>query len=746
LSVNPEQQKTGLEVSLGLLSGDEVRGQLIRFSPLMRTLHLQVSSDRMEHFDVPEVAYVGFNRPEGVRPSLPALEGMEVMIVHTLIGKQFHVQMVETRTHKEGFYAFIDSEDSPFERLFFYNHGVRIFEQSKTIGQMLIDDKVASPREVQEALGEQQALKKQPLGGVLVAQQKVEAADIENALAQQRKKPKKIGDILIEAGLITDDDLHKALAEQSQNRELKVGQILIKMGVMTEVELISALAKKFHMPFVDLDEYTINPLVVEEIESDILLRFQVLPIASDEHTLTLAASDPLDIEGFDIIRFQTKKRISEVLAAPSQIEQLLEREVTATSGGDEDWLWIERVGGEKEEALENEVVEVKAAEAPPIVRLTNKILINGICKGASDIHVLPQAHKVLVLYRINGDLQQEMELEKWVQRRMISRIKLLSGMNITDHRVTQDGHMMVRHEGGVVEFRVSCIPNAFGESIVMRILNKEMAVDLETLGLSKKDRHSLALLARKPFGLILATGPTGSGKSTTLFALLQGMIHLPLHIITIEDPVESEIKGTNQIQVNTKVGLTFASILRNVLRHDPDVIMVGEMRDQETASIGIEAALTGHLMLSTLHTNSAVDTIIRLQDLGIPNYLLAPALRGIISQNLLKRLCEQCRIPLDDEEDEVYQLLEDMGLGRPKTLYQPGHCDSCNQSGFSGRVMAYEFLEVTEVVRQAIHDGKIGHELQVVAEQGGMISKARYALDLAERGVICRDDLLRLLI
>jgi type II secretory ATPase GspE/PulE/Tfp pilus assembly ATPase PilB-like protein len=746
LSEHPEQQKNGLEVSLGLLSGDEEHGRLIRFSPLMRTLHLQVGPDRVEHFDVPEVAYIGFHRAEGTLPSLPALEGMEVMIVHTVTGKQFRVQMVESKTHKEGFYAFIESEDSQFDHLFFYNHGVRIFEQPKAIGQVLIDEKAASPREVRKALSEQQTLKKQPLGGVLVAQQKVESADIEEALARQRRKPKKIGDILIEAGLIKDDDLQKALVEQSKNRELKVGQVLIEMGVVTEEELISALAKKFHMPFVDLNDYTINPMVVEEIDSDILLRFQVLPIASDEHTLTLAASDPLDIEGFDTIRFQTKKRISEVLASPSQIGKLLKRELAAGSGGEEDWLWIERVGGEKEEALENEVVEVKAAEAPPIVRLTNKILINGICKGASDIHVLPQAHKVLVLYRINGDLQQELELEKWVQRRMISRIKLLSGMNITDHRVTQDGHMMVRYEGGVMEFRVSCIPNAFGESIVMRILNKEMAVDLETLGLSEKDHHSLALLARKPFGLILATGPTGSGKSTTLFALLQGMIHLPLHIITIEDPVESEIKGTNQIQVNTKVGLTFASVLRNVLRHDPDVIMVGEMRDQETASIGIEAALTGHLMLSTLHTNSAVDTIIRLQDLGIPNYLLAPALRGIISQSLLKRLCEQCRQPLDDEDDEVYQLLEDMGLERPKTLYQPGQCDSCNQSGFSGRVMAYEFLEVTEPVRQAIHDGKIGHELQEVAEKDGMISKARHALSLAESGVICRDDLVKLLI
>ncbi|MFC1626197.1 GspE/PulE family protein [Pseudomonadota bacterium] len=746
MSGNPKQQKNGLDVTLSLLNGDKEQGQLIRFSPPMRRLHLQLESDRMEHYEITEVAYIGFCRPKGSWPSLPELEGMEAKVVHTVTGEKFLVNVVETKSHEDGFYAFTDIEDSNFERIFFYNHGVRILEHPQPIGQLLIDEKVASADEVQTALETQRGLQKQPLGDFLVESQKVEAVDIEKALEMQRKKPKKIGDILIEAGLIEEEDLKQALIEQSKNRSLKIGQILINMGFVTEEELISSLAKKFSMPFIDLDEYTINPLVVAEIDSDILLRFQVLPISSDEHTLTLAASDPMDIEGFDTIRFQTKKRIVEVLATPSQIRLLLEREVAAEAGEGDDWLWIERVGEEKEEGADNEVVEVKAAEAPPIVRLVNKILINGINKGASDIHVLPQAKKVLLLYRVNGDLKQEMELEKWVQRRMISRIKILAGMNIAEHRMTQDGRMLVRHGNGVSEFRVSCIPNAYGESIVMRILSKEMAADIETLGVSEKDRQSLGMMVRKPFGLILATGPTGSGKSTTLFALLQSIVHMPVHIITIEDPVESDIKGCNQIQVNTKVGLTFASVLRNVLRHDPDVIMVGEMRDHETASIGVEAALTGHLMLSTLHTNSAVDTIIRLLDLGIPSYLLAPALRGIISQNLLKQLCEECRQPLDNEQDEVYGLLDGMGLERPKMLYKAGKCDSCNQTGFSGRVMAYEFLEITNAVRQAIHDGKIGDELQEIAKQEGMISKAEHALSLAKEGVVCRDDLVRMLI
>jgi len=745
LSAKPEQNQCEFEVSVGLLDGTEEHGHLIRFSPMMRRLALELDLGRMVYFDVPEIAYIAFHRPKGEAPSLPELENLKEKIIHTVTGNHFHVQTIKSMADSEGFFAFSDNKDLPFERFFFYNHGVRSQELPEPFGQILIAEKGVSETEVEEALEQQKRLHEQHVGEILVGQKKVKPGDVESALAKQGKKPKRIGEILIEAGLIQEDDLQHALVEQSKNRSLKIGQVMIKMGLVTEDELLSALAKKFNLPFVDLDGYIVNPEAIEEIDIDLLLRYQVVPIASDDQTLTLASSDPIDFEAFDTIRFQTTKHLAEVLAAPSQIMKIIDQKASAQSG-ENDTLWIERVAGEKVEEITDEAVEVKAAEAQPIVRLVNKVLINAMQKGASDIHILPQAKALLLLFRINGDLRLEMELEKWVQRRMISRIKLLSGMNIADHRVTQDGRMMIRYEDSVVEFRVSCIPNAYGESIVMRILGKEMAADLESLGVTEKDRKSLASMVRKPFGLILATGPTGSGKSTTLFALMQSIIDLPLHIITIEDPVESEIKGANQIQVNAKVGLTFASVLRNVLRHDPDVIMVGEMRDEETASIGIEAALTGHLMLSTLHTNSAVDTIIRLQDLGIPDYLLAPALRGIISQNLLKRLCKQCRQPLVPEQDEVYTLLQDMGLERPKTLYQAGQCEKCNQTGFSGRVMAYEFLEVTENVRQAIHDGKIGHELQKVAEAEGMIPKAQHALGLAESGVISRDDLVKLLI
>ncbi|HXH72133.1 MAG TPA: ATPase, T2SS/T4P/T4SS family [Mariprofundaceae bacterium] len=742
---NPQEQKSELKVSLRLLSGVEHDGRLIKFSPQMQRLPLLVDNG-VKYFDAPEIAYIGFFPPEEGKASPSKPDKLQEMIVHTLVGQQFRVQMAEKRQYENGFFAFAVSKDARFDHFFFYDHGLRSVEHPKPIGQSLIEAKVISPREVQLALEKQRSIHEKHLGDILVEQHKVDQADVDRALEKQRTEPKRIGAILIESGLINEDDLQQALAEQSRNQALKIGGVLVKMGLVTEVELISALADKFHLPFVDLDNYVINPAAFEQIDVELLEHFQVLPINTDEHTLTLASSNPLDFEAFDAIRFQTKKRIVEVLATPTQIQKAVRQMAAVGTDEESDGIWVEQIPGEEEESAYNEALELKAAEASPIVRLVNKILMTGIRKGASDIHLLPQSEHLLLLYRVNGDLRQEMELEKWVQRRVISRIKVLSGMNITDHRVTQDGRMMVRHEGGIVEFRVSCIPNAYGESIVMRVLGKEMASDLEMLGLSERDRQRLAMIVRKPHGMVLATGPTGSGKSTTLFALVQSIIDLPLHILTIEDPVESIISKANQIQVNAKVGLTFASILRNVLRHDPDVIMVGEMRDQETAEIGIQAALTGHLILSTLHTNSAVDTIIRLQDLNIPTYLLAPALRGIISQSLLKRLCEQCRQLLEDEHDAIYGMLEGMGLPQPKALYKAGKCDSCNQTGFAGRVMAYEFLEVNDVVRQAIHAGKIGSELQAVAESEGMVSKARHALGLAERGIISRDDLIRVLV
>ena len=731
-------------VTITMVDGREEEGIVIRFSPQMPRLVLARDEIGLHYINTSEVAFIGFHWENEGESEAATLSRLTPVLVHTVAHRTFNVMMLESQQRRSGFFAFNLDRFLPFERIYFYSQGVRMFERSKPIGEVLVEQKMATPDQIELGLKEQHERQKRPLGAILIEQKRVEPVEVEKALAVQGKKRKQLGTILLEAGLITEEDLHRALAEQSKNRDLKLGQVMIKLGIITEAELTSALSNKFNLPHIDLDDYPIDEKAIGEIDEQLLLRHQMLPVRCDETSITIACADPLDMQAFDAIRFRSKKRLNEVLATPTQIRKHLERQLGAQSSEEGDWLWIENIAGDEGE-IESEVVEVKAAGAPPIVRLVNKIIINALIKGASDIHILPQAKKLLLLYRINGDLIEEQQLEKWVQRRVISRIKLLCGMNIADHRVTQDGRMMVMHEKSKVEFRVSCIPNAFGESLVMRVLSKDLAVSLHALGLSEQDLNHLQRMSHRPYGLILSTGPTGSGKSTTLFSLLRTIQSRPVHIITIEDPIESEIPGVNQIQVNNKVGLTFAKVLRNVLRHDPDVIMVGEMRDQETAMIGVEAALTGHLMLSTLHTNSAVDTVVRLHDLGIPNYLLAPALLGVISQNLLKRLCPNCREAIA-HDDEIFDLIRDAGGEVPPTIYRPKGCGNCRDSGFIGRVMVYELLVVTDKVRQAIHEEKIGRELQQIAIEESMQTKSQHALRLAAEGVLCRDDLMKMLV
>lgn len=560
--------------------------------------------------------------------------------------------------------------------------------------------------------------------------------------APPRPRDLPLGHALIEANLITAEILHHALDEQKK-RSRRLGQILLDEEIITEDELLSVLAKKFRLSQIDLDHFELDHAAALLLGREYIQHHKVLPIETDRNTLKLAISTPLGLDEYNDICFRTGKKVREILVTDSQLLTHIEMFLSDTAISDEmnyDFVHHDIPPEEPVTELENTL----SAENTPVVRLVSRLIRNGLKRHASDIHILPQAKKVSVSYRLNGQLLSQVALEKGIHKQVAARIKILSGMDIAEQRLPQDGRMMLREENHTYEFRVSSIPNAFGESIVLRVLNKEVAVDLASIGLRDEDLHNLTAMAHKLFGLILVTGPTGSGKSTTLFSVLNSIAHLPAHILTIEDPIESEIAGANQIQVNHKIGMSFARILRNALRHDPDIIMIGEMRDEETAKIGIEAALTGHLIYSTLHTNSAVDAIIRLNDLGIPNYLIAPALRGVISQNLLKTLCPQCRQPVSDD-DEVFAIIQDQGLARPEILYKATGCEHCSQTGFIGRVMLYEFLAVNDAMRHAIHDGKSSHLLKKIAVAAGMRPKSEYALQLAADGVIDHNDFISVL-
>jgi len=790
------------DVSINLMSGETIEGHLLGFSPIMSKLHYFEKNKADDESSarklaIEDIVYVGLHRSPGMPPEHQGkLEHMDELKIITVNQDSFAILASPSMSNTPGFYAIGKDGNLPYERIFFYHHGIRYQEKPERLGDLLIDQEILDQEDIQQAL-DIQAKSMPHLGDVLKEQGKVADADIEHALSIQNRQRMKMGDLLIDQELVSIEDVHDALQEQSQSENLpighilkekgkikdsdidtalemqqrrkmrlgeilieakliteddiqfalteqkmrgqRIGEILLSSQVITEDQLLTALARKFRLPTVDLDEYEINPISGKEIGRDIIEKYGILPIDSDKHSITIALADPMGLEAYDGICFKTGKKVHEVMTKASQLKKHIEQFLNEDQADEElSCEFLQQDGEDQDEPL-NELEITQSAEDAPIISLVNRIIRNGLKKKASDIHILPQAKKITLAYRLNGQLLAENALDYSLHKQIAARIKILCGMNIAEQRMPQDGRLLLRDGRQKYEFRVSCIPNSFGESMVLRVLNKDMAVELDVLGLREEDVNQLSVLARKPYGLMLVTGPTGSGKSTTLFAILQSIAHLPAHILTIEDPVESEIPGANQIQVNHKIGMTFARILRNVLRHDPDIIMIGEMRDPETAEIGIEAALTGHLMFSTLHTNSAVDTIIRLNDLGIPNYLIAPALLGIISQNLLKKLCVECRAELDDN-DPAFTMIKDMGFEVPQKLYKAVGCEHCNQTGYAGRIMSYEFLVVNEKIRQAIHDGVKGHEMQAIATTNGMMAKSESALRMAADGIIDYSD------
>ncbi len=790
------------DVSINLMSGETIEGHLLGFSPIMSKLHF-FEKNRADDaaasrkLAIEDIVYIGLHRPPGTMIEHQGkLEHMDELKIITVNQDSFAILASPSMSNTPGFYATCKDGRLPFERIFFYHHGIRYQEKPERLGDLLIDQDILDQQDIQQALDIQakslpalgdilkeqgkvndtdikhalsiqsrqrmkigdllidqelvnaddvhDALQEQsrsvdlPIGHILKEQGKVQDSDIDSALEMQQRRKMRLGEILLEAHLITEDDIQIALAEQKM-RGQRIGEILLNSHVITEDQLLTALARKFRLPTVDLNEYEVNPISGIEIGRDVIEKYGILPIDSDQHSVTIALADPMGLEAYDGICFKTGKKVHEVMTKASQLKEHIEAFLKEEHADEElSCEFLQHDVEDQDEPL-NELEITQSAEDAPIVSLVNRIIRNGLRKKASDIHILPQAKKITLAYRLNGQLLAENALDYSLHKQIAARIKILCGMDIAEQRMPQDGRLLLRDGKQKYEFRVSCIPNSFGESLVLRVLNKDMAVELDVLGLRDEDVKQLSTLARKPYGLMLVTGPTGSGKSTTLFAILQSIAHLPAHILTIEDPVESEIPGANQIQVNHKIGMSFARILRNVLRHDPDIIMIGEMRDQETAEIGIEAALTGHLMFSTLHTNSAVDTIIRLNDLGIPNYLIAPALLGVISQNLLKKLCVECRTDLDSD-DPAFTMVKDLGFDAPKKLYKAVGCEHCNQTGYAGRVMSYEFLVVNEKIRQAIHDGVKGQKMQQIAIENGMAEKSSSALKMAAEGIIDYND------
>jgi type IV pilus assembly protein PilB len=547
----------------------------------------------------------------------------------------------------------------------------------------------------------------------------------------------RLGDLLIHSKAITQENLAEALKFQ-ETSGMRLGDALIELGMITEDQKLSALAKQMRTTVAESNAYaSIDINIAALIPEHIARRFNCLAIEKKDDELIVVTNDALDLRMLDILRDVTDLTITPILGKKDDILTSMERcyrDIATQSDA-------ARIAQEMDDQIEfikqeeDEADDSSSANELGIIKLVNVLITNAIRDRASDIHIEPQEHEVVVRYRIDGDMRRVMSPPKRSHHALVARIKILSNLNIAERRLPQDGRMVMKVGGSrEVDLRVSILPTVFGEKVVMRILDKE-AFDKSTanLGFSAHDERIFKTQLAKPYGIVIVTGPTGSGKSTTLYSALQTVKNVTKNIITVEDPVEFHMEGINQVHVNTKIGLTFGAALRSILRQDPDVILIGEIRDHETADIAIKMALTGHLVFSTLHTNDAASAIVRFTDIGIPSLLLSSSLNLIIAQRLVRRICVSCKVEYEPDAE----LLETLGLdaAKVKHLYKGTGCVSCNGTGFSGRVALFEMLEVSKDIRKLILKNASTMEIQDQAIKEGMKTIRKAGIETALEGV-----------
>ncbi|HEY5602515.1 MAG TPA: GspE/PulE family protein [Gammaproteobacteria bacterium] len=592
------------------------------------------------------------------------------------------------------------------------------------------DDLVVSEKELFDALKIQHQDKKNQLGEILLKSGAIDNNQLDSALKLQQKYPYfKIGKILEKMDAISEAALKKALAIQKEDTRKRLGQILLDMGVVNHEGMQLALAQKFDLPFVRLRKLRIDPSIITMVPEKIALAHNVMPLLLLEQRLVIAMSDPLDSETIDLIKFVSGHNIELVIATRPDIEYAIEKYYQGSSAAEIlDELEIinatDDIDGSdirKDELL---------SQDKPIVRLVDNIIKDAIHRNASDIHIRPEDPMVQLDFRIDGTLVPVRTFAKHLLPAVIGRIKIIGGMDISERRLPQDGRFRVNFRQSCVDLRISVMPTVQGESVVMRILNTQAGLkSIEQLGFSEKDQFLFTDLLHKSYGILLVTGPTGCGKSTTLYAALQEIKKSRVNMITIEDPVEYRLSGIQQLQVHSSIGFTFARALRNILRHDPDVIMVGEIRDEETGKIAVESALTGHLVLSTLHTNDSAGSITRLMEMGIESYLVRSAVLGILAQRLVRRNCPQC---LDVEEFDP-DLKKILGVDDSEIFYRGRGCDNCNNTGYKGRLAVYELLPITEPIRKIITEGVSSDLIHNKATEIGMVPLTEQALSQARQ-------------
>ncbi len=572
----------------------------------------------------------------------------------------------------------------------------------------------------------------------------------------------KIGDLLVKESLISQQQLKEALEHQRVNGG-RLGNCLIKLGFVTDDEITAILSRQYGVPSINLSFFDVDPSVVKLIPVETAQKYQILPLSRVGSTLTIAMIDPTNVFAMDDIKFMTGFNIEPVVASETAIREAIDKYYGTThaielkkvmediavvdnklmEAGDDTSLEL----AAEEEAIDLEGLE-QAAEEAPIIKLVNLILSNSLKRGASDIHIEPYEKEFRVRFRIDGVLCSIMNPPLKLRDAIISRIKIMAKLDISEKRLPQDGRIKIKmkNEGKIkdLDFRVSILPTLYGEKVVMRLLDKDnLMLDMTRLGFEVESLKKFESAILKPYGMVLVTGPTGSGKTNTLYSSIAQLNKIDTNIMTAEDPVEFNLPGINQVQMKEQIGLNFAAALRSFLRQDPNIILVGEIRDFETAEIAIKAALTGHLVLSTLHTNDAPSTISRLMNMGIEPFLVATSVHLICAQRLIRRVCKDCK----EEHSTPAQALVDAGFApaeaKKVVMYRGKGCGTCNGTGYKGRVGLYEVMEINDDLRELILIGASSLELKKKAIENGMITLRASGLQKLRDGVTTMEEVLR---
>lgn len=549
-------------------------------------------------------------------------------------------------------------------------------------------------------------------------------------MAFKRKKVR-IGDLLVQNGYITETQLNSALEEQKE-RKMKLGELLLALGYITPEKFAEALSDQLGIEWIDLRTDNIDENALKMINEDLMQRYGAIPFGFDEENpniLKVAMAEPTNLDAIDDLVLVTNMEIEPYFATNVQIAIQLDR----MFGKKQAMEAAEQYQQQHAEEMAEEAEEQnKSIEDAPIVKIVKGMLEQAVRERASDIHIEPMEKTLRIRYRIDGVLREVMDYNSNLLPAMVARIKIISGLDISEKRKPQDGRLTIDVDNKEYDVRVSILPTVYGEKVVMRLTQKDgLTKEKRHLGLSEEDEKRLDDILHNPHGIILVTGPTGSGKSTTCYTVLNELNTEEVNVITVEDPVEANVKGVNQVQVNPKANLTFATALRSILRQDPDIIMIGEIRDAETAEIAVKASITGHLVISTLHTNSTSASVIRLIDMGIEPYLIGDSVVGIIAQRLIRRLCNECK------KEKTASLEEKKILGVPldkeQKIYEPCGCSRCGNTGYSGRIAIYEIMPITTKMRAKIHDRANADELRETAVNEGMntlrMSAARNVLE-----------------